>query len=206
MKELDRKAHWENIYDSKSLKEVSWYQPVPQTSLDLIAKCNLRKDAKIIDVGGGDGFLVDHLIDLGYSDITVLDISEAAIDRAKKRLGQRSHNIQWIVADIASFNPEETYDLWHDRAAFHFLTRPEEIQHYLKMLDKGIATGGDLILGTFSEKGPLKCSGIEISQYSIRDMEQLLSEGFEVLTSMNVDHPTPFDTVQNFTFASFKKR
>ncbi|MCV9387546.1 class I SAM-dependent methyltransferase [Reichenbachiella ulvae] len=205
MEEQERKKHWEDIYHTKSLNEVSWYQPIPQTSLELIAACQLPKDAKIIDVGGGDGFLVDHLLDNGYLDLTVLDISKAAIDRAKQRLGDRADQVQWIVADASSFTPDQSYDLWHDRAAFHFLTQKNDIDHYLKSLSKGLSSGAYLILGTFSENGPKKCSGIEIKQYSALSMQELLKDQFEVIKTMNVDHPTPFDTVQNFTFGSFKK-
>lgn len=205
MKQADRKNHWENIYQTKSLHEVSWYQPTPQTSLDLIAECRLSKDAKIIDIGGGDSFLADHLLDLGYSNLSILDVSEAALDRAKNRLGERSDMVQWIVADASDFVPQQSYDLWHDRAAFHFLTQEEDIDNYLKALSQGLKSGGILILGTFSEKGPKKCSGIDIRQYSAQEMRHLLKERFETIRTLNIDHPTPFDTLQNFTFGTFKK-
>lgn len=122
MEGFDRHVHWENIYKTKQLCEVSWYQPTPTTSLEFIEQFNIPTFAKIIDVGGGDGFFVDHLLNLGYHDITVLDISETAINRAKERLGDKANQVKWIVSDAATFKPTEKYDFWHDRATFHFLT------------------------------------------------------------------------------------
>ncbi|MGE0562705.1 MAG: trans-aconitate 2-methyltransferase [Flavobacteriales bacterium] len=205
MEEFNKKQHWENIYQTKQLTEVSWYQPTPQTSLDFIQQFNLPPSAKIIDIGGGDSFLVDHLLKLGYTHITVLDISEAAINRAKSRLGNLSKNVTWIVSDITEFNPTEKYDIWHDRAAFHFLTNDTDIKNYLEVVDKGIATGGNLIIGTFSEQGPLKCSGIEIKQYSEDTLINRFKPTFEKLNCLTINHQTPFNTIQNFTFCTFKK-
>lgn len=202
---FDRQKHWENIYQNKAIDEVSWYQTTPSTSLDLIKQCNLPLNAKIIDVGAGDSFLVDHLLDTGYENITVVDISAKAIERAKERLGDRAGNIKWIQADISGFHLEETYDLWHDRAAFHFLTDDQEIRSYVQSVSTGIKAGGHLILGTFSESGPLKCSGIEIKQYSAHSMTERLKGAFEKINCINVDHQTPFDTVQNFIFCIFKR-
>jgi 2-polyprenyl-3-methyl-5-hydroxy-6-metoxy-1,4-benzoquinol methylase len=202
--EFDRKNHWENIYSKKLLTEVSWYQPTPQTSLDLIAKLNLDKDASIIDIGGGDGYLVDHLLDLGYTDITVLDISVNAIERAKKRLGSRASEVKWIVSDITSFQPEKEYDVWHDRAVFHFLTSESDIKKYQTSLESGLASDGYLVIGTFSDNGPLKCSGIEISQYAQNELIACFNELTPIKT-FNQDHPTPFDTIQNFTFGVFRR-
>jgi trans-aconitate methyltransferase len=132
MENFDRKNHWENIYQTKDLKEVSWYQPTPKTSLDFFNYFNVPTTAKIIDIGGGDSLLVDHLLDMGYVDISVLDISASAIERAKQRLGDKAERVKWIVAEAASFKPTEKYDFWHDRAAFHFLTDDREISNYLK--------------------------------------------------------------------------
>lgn len=205
MTDFNRKAHWENIYGSKSINEVSWYQPVPETSLDLLSDLNLSKDAKFIDVGGGDSFLVDHLLDLGYSDLTVLDISEKAIERAKVRLGEKAEKINWIVSDSATFVPTVQYDVWHDRAAFHFLTDKQEIEHYINAVKKGLRPSGKLIVGTFSEDGPTKCSGIEITQYSESTLTQKFEPHFGKINCLMVDHQTPFNTTQNFIFCSFKK-
>ena len=205
MENFDRKNHWENIYQTKELKDVSWFQPTPETSLDFFKQFNVPTTAKVIDIGGGDSFLLDHLLDLGYQDISVLDISAAAIDRAKKRLGDKAKNVKWIVADAATFKPTEKYDFWHDRAAFHFLTDEQEISNYLKTAQENINPTGVLVIGTFSEQGPKKCSGIEIKQYSETTMTDQLKKFFEKIKCITVDHLTPFDTIQNFVFCSFRK-
>ncbi len=205
MENFDRKKHWENIYQTKQINEVSWFQPSPETSLDFIRQFNVPTTAKIIDIGGGDSFLVDHLLDLGYQDITVLDISEAALDRAKQRLGDRATRVKWIVADAATFKPTEKYDFWHDRATFHFLTQEQEISNYLDTAQKSIKQTGILVIGTFSEKGPKKCSGIEIKQYSETTMTERLKLFFEKIKCITIDHKTPFDTIQNFVFCCFRK-
>jgi trans-aconitate methyltransferase len=205
MENFDRKNHWENIYQTKELKDVSWFQPTPETSLDFFKQFNVPTNAKVIDIGGGDSFLVDHLLDLGYQDISVLDISEAAIERAKQRLGDKAKNVKWIIADAATFKPAEKYDFWHDRAAFHFLTDEQEISNYLKTAQENINPTGVLVIGTFSEQGPKKCSGIEIKQYSETTMTDRLKKFFEKIKCITVDHITPFDTIQNFVFCSFRK-
>ncbi len=205
MASFDRKQHWENIYTSKKINEVSWYQPTPATSLDFFRQFNVPLQAKIIDIGGGDSFLADNLLDLGYTDITVLDISEAAIERAKLRLGKRASMVKWIVADAAAFIPETKYDFWHDRAAFHFLTDETEISNYLTTAQNYIQPDGILVIGTFSENGPEKCSGINIRQYSEQSMTERLKLFFEKIKCIKIDHKTPFNTIQNFIFCSFRK-
>ncbi len=205
MENFDRKKHWENIYKTTELKDVSWFQPTPATSLDFFKEFNVPKNAKVIDIGGGDSFLIDHLIDLGYHDLSVLDISEAAIERAKERLGDKANNVKWIIADAATFKPTEKYDFWHDRAAFHFLTVEQEISSYIQTAQESINPEGVLVIGTFSEEGPKKCSGIEIKQYSETSMTVRLKKFFEKIKCITVDHKTPFDTIQNFVFCSFKK-
>jgi SAM-dependent methyltransferase len=200
----DRKAHWEDIYQTKSPEQVSWTQAVPQTSLDLIFSLNLPKNAKIIDVGAGDSTLVDHLLEAGYTDLTVLDISAAALKKAKSRLGERSAKVKWIVADITKFQPEEGYDLWHDRATFHFLTEANTIMSYLQIIAN--AVNQYLVIATFSENGPEKCSGLPIRQYSQHQLAAQFSEQFENIRCITEDHITPFQTTQNFSFCSFKKR
>ncbi len=205
MENFDRKKHWENIYQTKELKDVSWFQPTPETSLDFIAQFNVPATAKIIDIGGGDSFLVDHLLYRGYQDITVLDISEAAIERAKQRLGDRAEKVKWLVADAAKFQPTEQYDFWHDRAAFHFLADEQEISNYLETARRSMKPSGVLVIGTFSEQGPKKCSGIEIKQYSENSMTERLKNFFEKIKCITIDHKTPFDTIQNFVFCSFRK-
>ena len=205
--EKDLKSHWDGVYQTKALNEVSWYQPVPTTSLDLIENIRAAKNARIIDVGGGDSFLSDHLIELGYTDITVLDISEAAINRAKTRLGGKAQKIKWIVADVTEFKPGSgSYDIWHDRAAFHFLVEAEKKKAYVELVDSAVAKCGHLIIGTFSENGPNKCSGLDICQYSEANMVKLFSNTFDKENCSTVDHPTPFNTKQNFLFCTFKRR
>jgi len=206
MKNTERKKHWENIYQNKELKDVSWFEPTPETSLDFFKQFNVPTTAKVIDIGGGDSYLVDHLLDLGYQDVTVLDISESAINRAKERLGERANKVKWIISDAAAFKPTEKYDFWHDRAAFHFLTDEDEISNYLETAQQNINSDGVLVIGTFSEQGPKKCSGIEIKQYSETTMTERLKMFFEKIKCITIDHKTPFNTIQNFVFCSFKKR
>ena len=201
--EGNRKNHWETVYKTKQPNEVSWTQEKPETSLDFIRKINLEKSAKIIDIGGGDSKLVDFLLDEGYENITVLDISENALERAKKRLGKKSQKVNWIVSDISEFKPKTTYDIWHDRATFHFLTTEEQVKKYVEITGKWVT--GFLIIGTFSEIGPKKCSGLDIKQYSESELEKQFWNRFEKLKCRTEDHITPFETKQNFTFCVFEK-
>lgn len=203
---MSRKEHWENVFATKQETEVSWYQPSPKTSLDFISKLNIPKDAKIIDVGGGDSYLVDALLERGFSNITLLDISAQAIERIKHRLGVKAKNVTFIVSDILDFNPSSTYDLWHDRASFHFQTEEQQIQKYADIVAKAIGANGHMIIGTFSENGPKKCSGLDITQYSEASMDAVFETNFEFLNSITEDHTTPFNTIQNFIFCSFKKK
>jgi ubiquinone/menaquinone biosynthesis C-methylase UbiE len=173
--------------------------------LDFFKRFNVPPNAKVIDIGGGDSLLVDHLLDLGYTDITVLDISNAAIGRAKDRLGDKAKNVKWIVADATAFKPTENYDFWHDRAAFHFLTDEQEISTYLETAEQHITPTGVLVIGTFSEDGPKKCSGIDIKQYSEKTMTDRLKTFFGKVKCITVDHKTPLDTIQQFVFCSFRK-
>jgi 2-polyprenyl-3-methyl-5-hydroxy-6-metoxy-1,4-benzoquinol methylase len=205
MENFDKKKHWETIYSTKELNEVSWFQPIPATSLALIEELSIDKNAKIIDIGGGDSFLVDFLLEAGYINITVLDISETALEKAKNRLGEKAKLVHWITSDVATYTPAEKYDLWHDRAVFHFLTHEKDIEHYLHGMQVGLNKNGKIIMGTFSESGPLKCSGIEIKQYTETSLTSLLNQFFEKIKCIIVDHKTPFDTVQNFVFCVFNK-
>lgn len=205
MEKFDRKKHWENIYQTKALTDVSWFQPTPETSLEFFKQLKVPTTAKVIDIGGGDSYLVDHLLLLGYQDISVLDISEAAINKAKKRLGDKAKMVTWIVADAATFKPSEKYDFWHDRAAFHFLTDDQDISNYLQTAEEHINPSGVMVIGTFSEQGPKKCSGIDIKQYSEASITNRLKLLFEKIKCITVDHQTPFNTVQNFVFCSFRK-
>ena len=197
------KEHWENIYAIKGMQEVSWFQKVPTTSLELINQVAKNKKDAIIDIGGGDGFLVDNLLALGYTDITVLDISKNAIDRAKKRLGKLAENVKWIVADITEFVPNKEYVIWHDRAVFHFLTDQQDKENYRKLVNTAVS--GYFILATFSDQGPDKCSGLEICNYTKQDIQAFFSLNFKMIRSFKYNHPTPFGSYQNFIFSVFNK-
>ncbi len=205
MNNLERKSHWETVYQTKNLTEVSWYQARPDISLDFLHKYNLPKTARIIDVGGGDSLLVDHLLAEGFEHVTVLDISEKALERAKTRLGEKAALVKWVVSDAAAFKPKEKYDFWHDRAAFHFFTEEKDIKRYVKTVQESIAPGGYLVLGTFSENGPEKCSGLPIKQYSEVAMKERLQQFFEKLKCLTVKHLTPSEKVQEFVFCSFQR-
>jgi len=200
-----RKEHWEQIYATKQPAEVSWTQANPETSLRFIHSFNLPVQASIIDVGCGESQLVDILLEEGYENITLLDISEIALQRTKERLGDKSSKINWIASDISEFKPENTFDLWHDRATFHFLTSPGQVKRYLDIARTHIKKTGFMTVGTFSENGPKKCSGLDIRQYSEQSLETQLSNGFEKIKCITEDHLTPFNTLQNFLFCSFKR-
>jgi SAM-dependent methyltransferase len=202
--DLNLKDHWERIYQSKAFQELTWAQDVPHTSLDFIRSFNLPLDASIIDIGGGDSRLVDHLLELGYTDVTVLDISAQSLGRAKQRLGANAVKVKWLVGDVRTFVCERPYDLWHDRAAFHFLVTEEEVRNYLQMAGRCVSQY--MILGTFSTTGPTKCSGLPVHQYSDQQLAQLFMEEFNKIKCINVDHITPTNSIQNFIFCSFKKK
>lgn len=202
---MNLKSHWEKVYATKQLNEVSWYQPTPHQSLDFIRSLSVSHTAAIIDVGGGDSLLADHLLSEGFTNITVLDISEEAISRAKKRLGSNADKITWIVSDITELNTDKKYDCWHDRAAFHFLTTVEQIEKYLDVAQKHTSENGKMIIGTFSTDGPEKCSGLPVKQYNEQSLTAMLKKWFEKIRCITIDHITPFNTIQNFLFCSFKK-
>lgn len=198
------KNHWEHIYNTKQPNQVSWTQEVPTISINFVKQLQIPKNASIIDVGGGDSKFVDYLLAEGYTNISVLDISEAAINRAKARLGDKAINVNWIVGDILAFNPTGHYDLWHDRAAFHFQTDISSISKYIEIVNK--ACSDKIVIGTFSVDGPTKCSGLEIKQYE----ETSLKNEFENAQFKNIeckreDHITPSGSVQNFIFCAFEK-
>lgn len=204
MDEMTTKNHWDTVYKTKDPNQRSWTEDVPKTSLEFIHSFHLKKSSKIIDVGGGDSKLVDYLLEEGFKNITVLDISEAALDRAKKRLGKKASKINWVISDVTKFNPDSTFDVWHDRATFHFLTTKNQVAKYLDAARRSVK--GYLTIGTFSENGPDKCSGLETKQYSEQTLTAELQNGFEKLRCITEDHKTPFDTKQNFLFCSFKRK
>ena len=201
---LDRKKHWETVYETKNPDQVSWTQETPKTSLEFIHSFGLNKTAKIIDIGGGDSKLVDYLLDDGFENVTVLDISAKSLEKAKKRLGEKANKVNWIVSDITEFEPNMTFDVWHDRATFHFLTKTDQIKKYLKIARNSVS--GFLTIGTFSKNGPEKCSGLEIKQYNEEQLESELKDGFDKIKCVTEDHLTPFKATQNFLFCSFKRQ
>jgi SAM-dependent methyltransferase len=201
---VDNKKHWETIYKTKNPGQVSWTQETPKISLEFIKSFGPSKNAKIIDIGGGDSKLVDYLLDQGFKNITVLDISAKSLEKAKIRLGEKANKVTWIVSDITEFEPETTYDIWHDRASFHFLTTAEQIKKYMKTARKSINTF--LIVGTFSKNGPEKCSGLEIKKYDEKELTSEFKNGFNKIKCVTADHLTPFGTTQNFLFCGFKKQ
>ena len=202
---MNNKEHWEKVYKTKRNTEVSWYQATPKVSLDFVRELQIAKDAAIIDVGGGDSFLVDHLLEAGFTNITVLDISEAAINRARLRLGPKASLVNWVVSDITEFVPGRKFDFWHDRAVFHFLTTKEQINKYLAVANKALPVSGKIVIGTFSDKGPKSCSGLQVKQYSESALAALIRKWFQKIKCIHTDHITPFNTIQNFLFCSFKK-
>ncbi|HYJ38006.1 MAG TPA: class I SAM-dependent methyltransferase [Chitinophagaceae bacterium] len=197
--------HWEKVYDKEEM-QLSWFQHYPRTSMEFIKLLNLPYTANIIDIGGGDSHFVDALLEKGYQNIWVLDISSKAIERAKKRLGENSLKVNWVISDVTEFQPSVQFDLWHDRAAFHFLTTENNIYRYVSIAEDAIKQKGYLILGTFSESGPEKCSGLEIRQYSEASMSARFEVGFDRIKCVHEDHKTPFNTVQNFLFCSFRRK
>lgn len=202
----EAKTHWEKVYDKKSYEDASWYQERPETSLKFIKELELPRTSKIIDIGGGDSNLVDFLLKDGYRDISVLDISEKALEKAQKRLAEDAEKINWIVADASEFEITQIYHLWHDRAAFHFLTEAHQIENYIRSLENSVVSGGFVILATFSKNGPEKCSERTIKQYSKENLQELLQHKFELLKCENQDHKTPTGAIQNFTYCCFRKK
>jgi len=200
------KEHWEDVWARKKSNEVSWYQQEPKTSLELILSIQPSKDASIIDVGGGDSRLVDKLLQLGFQNITVLDVSAKALERAKERLGKRAQLIKWIECDVRNFDSDDQYDIWHDRALLHFLTSEEDLKNYVELTRKHVKEGGYLIISTFSTNGPMMCSGLDIRQYSEESMKKLFSNGFDPVKSFEEEHVTPFGKSQIFTCNVFRKR
>ena len=200
---MDNKKHWESIYQKKEIDGVSWYQKVPIESLQLIKKYSISNSDKIIDIGCGKSFLADNLLELNYTNISLVDISSNALKEVKDRLQNKSLN--FIETDILNFNSNDKYDIWHDRAVFHFITDSEGIKKYISLCNEYINKEGILIIGTFAEDGPLKCSGLEIKRYSVDQISDLFEESFELVESFKMLHQTPFDTEQSFTFCVFKK-
>ncbi len=201
----ERTAHWENVYTSKAEDQVSWFQENPAISLRLIMDANAAPESRIIDIGGGASRLVDALLAQGFRGLSVLDISAAALDTARKRLGTASANVDWIVADITTWTPSRIYDVWHDRAAFHFLTLPADRNAYLDRLRAATAPGSRVIIGTFALDGPEKCSGLPVQRYDSKNLAALLGPAFELAASDEEAHHTPWGAVQHFQFSRFRR-
>lgn len=204
MNAKERKKHWGTIYTKKSPQEVSWTQKKPSLSLSIIESLALPKNSPIIDVGGGESLLVDNLFALGYTDISILDISAEALTRSKERLGNKADKVNWIVADITQFKPKRAYTLWHDRAVFHFLTEQKDIQYYANMVSEYV--NEHLLLSTFSLDGPQKCSGLPITQYSVQSLTDIVSSFFDLVKFEEEVHSTPFETTQAFLYCLFHRR
>lgn len=200
------KQHWEKVFSTKAEDELSWFQPYPKTSIEFVEFFNLPLSANIIDIGGGDGHFADALLEKGYENIYVLDISANAIERVKKRLGEKAEKVHWIVSDVTEYKPSLQFDFWHDRAAFHFLTSEKKIDKYVSIAKDAIKKSGYLILGTFSESGPSKCSGLHIRQYSEASMSAKFESAFNRIKCLREDHITPFNTIQNFLFCAYERK
>jgi len=199
--EMDSKTHWETVYSSKSTDEVSWFQPHADLSLNLIKATGVGRGAAIIDVGGGASTLVDDLVAEGYADLTVLDLSAAALKAARKRLGAEADRVCWLEADITKAAlPASRYDIWHDRAVFHFLTAPADRAAYVRTVLRAVRPGGHVIVATFAEDGPLQCSGLPVMRYRADELHDQFGEAFTLIQHQKEEHHTPFGTVQQFVY------
>ena len=199
-----RRAHWENVYATKAENEVSWFQRSPTPSLDLIVQAGATATSAIIDIGGGASRLVDHLIDQDFADVTVLDLSAAALAAARGRLGPGADRVEWIVADVTAWEPARAYDIWHDRAAFHFLTEAGDRAAYIARLQRGLRVGGHAIIASFGPDGPERCSGLPVVRYDSAQLTRTLGPAFELVHTQRHEHATPWDTRQAFQFSIFR--
>jgi hypothetical protein len=196
----DPRGHWQTVYETKAPTDVSWYQPVPQRSLTLIQSTGLPSDATLLDVGGGASTLVDHLLAAGFSDITVLDVALAALEATQARLGAAGAPVQMIAADVTTWQPSRRYDLWHDRAVFHFLVDEAQRTQYLNVLRTAIAPDGYLMMATFGPEGPMRCSGLEVRRYAAAELSAVLGPTFRLITSDIEKHTTPSGNIQQFMY------
>ncbi len=202
----DRRAHWERLYTTRPITHVGWYRPHLDTSLAFIQALDLPRSARILDVGGGASTLVDDLLALGFEAITVLDLSAAALDQARARLGERAERITWVTADITEVSlPAAAYDLWHDRAVFHFLTAPEERARYLEQLRTALRPGGFVILATFAPEAPPTCSGLPVVRYDLDTLVRTIGPGFRLVRHGREHHVTPGGVEQPYLYACFQR-
>ena len=205
MQSESRQAHWQNVYTKKGENEVSWFQENPTPSLELIAQVGATPASAIIDIGGGASRLVDNLVDRGFEDVTVLDLSEAALEAAKARLGSRAEQVHWIVADATIWKPRKAYDIWHDRAAFHFLTEEGDRAAYVVRLERAVKVGGYAIIATFALDGPERCSGLPVVRYNPASLGQILGRAFQLVDTRRHIHATPWGSDQSFQFSVFRR-
>jgi len=204
MSDLSRQHHWEKVYTTKGESEVSWFQETPAPSLELIEHVGAMQNS-IIDIGGGASRLVDNLVSRGYQDVTVLDLSAAALASARSRIGDKANRVTWITADVTTWEPSRTYDVWHDRAAFHFLVEPNDQAAYVARLRRALRIGGHAIIATFAPDGPERCSGLRVSRYDAKTLAATLGEGFALIDTRRHDHTTPWGAVQKFQFSTFRR-
>lgn len=205
MSTQDRQAHWDNAYQSKGEAGVSWFQEWPAISLELIRQCGAGPGSSAIDIGGGASRLVDALIEEGLRDIAVLDLSAAAFEATKARLGKAAASIEWIVADVTEWWPSRNYDFWHDRAAFHFLTAPADREAYIERLHAAVAPGGHAIISTFATDGPERCSGLPVMRYDPAALAQLVGPAFRLMDQRRHVHTTPWGSTQAFQFSVLRR-
>lgn len=203
---MNKKSHWENVYQTKAINEVSWYRDHLENSLQMIGNTGVDKTAAIIDVGGGTSTLVDDLLAVGYGNVAVLDISRYAIAESQKRLEHAAERLDWIVADITQADlPENYYDVWHDRAVFHFLTDAEDRRKYVQIAMRSLKVGGHIIVASFGLEGPRKCSGLDVVRYSPESMHGEFGDQFRLVRSVKESHETPFGTTQEFVYCYCRK-
>ena len=206
MAETNRKSHWETVYATKGETQVSWFQDDPAPSLELIDLARPTPESHIVDIGGGASRLVDRLLGRGFRHVTVLDISASALDVAKTRLGERAGEVQWIVADVTTWQVAQHFDLWHDRAAFHFLVDVSDRAAYIARMKQALRPGGHAIIATFAIDGPEKCSGLAVKRYDNEGLARELGEGFVLIESRAHDHSTPWKSSQRFQFSLFRRQ
>lgn len=199
------RSHWEEVYTTKAETAVSWYQPHSTRSLELITSAAPNPSAAIVDIGGGTSRLVDDLIARGYADLTVLDVAEAALAKSRARLGNDAGKVDWIVADVTTWRPPRIYDVWHDRAVFHFLTEPGQQAAYLSALQTGTAAGSTIVMATFALDGPEKCSGLPVQRYSPTTLSARLGPAFHLARESDETHDTPWGSQQRFSYATFRR-
>jgi SAM-dependent methyltransferase len=206
MTALERQNHWQNVYQTKGERDVSWFQEMPTISLDLIRATGVVPDASIVDIGGGASRLVDALIAEGFQSLSVLDVSEKALATSQERLGPKAATVAWIAADITEWQPRQRYDLWHDRAAFHFLTAPGDRAAYAARVRTSVGPGGHVIIGTFAPDGPERCSGLPVIRHDAGSIGEVFGPSFKLIESRRHDHLTPGGTIQRFQFSRFQRQ